>query len=179
MEPERPVVSATPTSSPRVIVRGGEPLRIYRRPAERPLVATGIILITASVAVPVVKSVLRGPVPAAGLPFLGLLLLIPVSLLWWCKRLGVYVSKRGVRNVGIGGTSFTDWSKISGFVVAAYTPLSACVQAQHHDGSMTPLTALSRWVRWMDALAPYCDALNRELALASANQAGESPMPSR
>jgi hypothetical protein len=149
---------------PRTIVRGGEPVRIYRRPEERRAFLAAIALITASVGVPLARSVIQHPVPVAGLPFLGLFLCIPAAGLWWNRRLGVYVSKRGVRNIGVSRVNFTEWSNIVGFVVDVYTPLSACVQAEHADGSRTPLTALARWAWWKKALIPYCDALNDELA---------------
>lgn len=160
----------SPTVSRRSVVRGGESVRVYRRPEERWLLLVGIALITASVGLPLARSVLKGSVPIAGLFFLGLFLCIPAALVWWCQRLGVYVSRSGVKNVGISRTSFTSWSNIARFVVDGYTPLSACVQAEHPDGSRTPLTALSRWVRWKDVLFPYCDALNGELAAADVDQ---------
>lgn len=134
------------------------------------MLLAGIALITASVGLPLAISVLKGPVPIAGVFFLGLFICIPAASFWWCQRLGVYVSRSGVKNVGINRTSFTPWSNIVRFVVDAYTPLSACVQAEHPDGSRTPLTALSRWVRWKDVLFPYCDALNGELAAAGVEQ---------
>jgi hypothetical protein len=161
-----PPAGASPVGEPRIVVRDGEPVRVYRRPEERRMVLAGVALITASVALPLAKSVFRGPVSVAGVLLLGLFLCIPAALLWWGLRLGVYVSKNGVRNVGIGRTSFTEWPDIAGFIVDPYTPLSACVQAEHSDGSRTPLTALARWTRWKDTLIPYCAALNAELATA-------------
>lgn len=170
MESESSGTRASPTVSPRSVVRGGEYVRVYRRPEERRMLLAGIALITASVGIPLATSVLNGPVPIAGLPLLGLFLCIPVALFWWCQRLGVYVSKNGVKNVSINRTSFTAWSNIVRFVVDVYTPLSACVQAEHPDGSRTPLTSLSRWARWKDTLVPYCDALNGELTAAGVQQ---------
>ncbi len=170
MESESSGARMSPTVSRRSVVRGGECVRVYRRPEERRMLLAGIALVTVSVGLPLATSALKGPVPIAGFFFLGLFLCIPAALLWWCQRLGVYVSRSGVKNVGISRTSFTTWSDIARFVVDAYTPLSACVQAEHPDGSRTPLTALSRWVRWKDVLFPYCDALNGELAAAGVEQ---------
>jgi hypothetical protein len=170
MESESSGTRVSQTVSRRSVVRGGEPVRVYRRPEERRMLLAGIALITVSVGLPLATSVLKGPVPIAGLFFLGLFLCIPAALFWSCQRLGVYVSRSGVKNVGMSRTSFTSWSNIVRFVVDVYTPLSACVQAEHPDGSRTPLTALSRWVRWKDVLFPYCDALNGELAAAGVEQ---------
>ena len=155
---------------PRTVVRCGESVRMYRRPAERWAFLAAIALITVSVGVPLARSVAQHPVPVAGLPFLGLFLCIPAAGLWWNQRLGVYVSKKGVRSIGVSRVTFTAWPDIVRFVVDVYTPLSACVQAEHPDGSRTPLTALSRWVRWKNVLFPYCDALNSELAAAGVEQ---------
>jgi hypothetical protein len=164
--------SASSAIEPRVAVRGGESVRVYRRPEERRMLVAGLALITISVGVPLANTVFQKPVPVAGLPFLGLFLCIPAAALWWVRRLGVYVSQSGVRNVGISRGSFIAWTSITRFSVDVYTPLSACVQAEHLDGSRTPLTALARWARWKDALNPYCDALNRELAAANIGGGG-------
>jgi hypothetical protein len=165
------VVNASTASEPRIVVRGGEPLRVYRRPEDRRMLFAGITLITVSVAVPLAKSMFESPPPIAGIPLFVLFLCIPAALFWWNRRLGVYVSKSGVRNVGIGRTSFTEWPDIVGFVVDNDTSLSVCVHAEHADGSRTPLTALARWARWKNALIPYCEALNNELAAAHAGTA--------
>ena len=149
---------------PRLVMRGSERVRVYRRPEERRALVAGFGLITICVALPLARAVLEHPVPTAGLPFLALFLCIPAAGFWWAQRLGVYVSKNGVKNVGLSRVTFTEWTNIKRFVVDIYTPLSSCVQAEHPDGSRTPLTALARWTRRREDLIPYCERLNSELA---------------
>jgi hypothetical protein len=165
---------ASSSIEPRTVMRGGETIRIYRRSEERWAFLAAFALITVSVGVPLARSVAQHPVSVAGLPFLGLFLCIPAAGFWWNQRLGVYVSKSGVRNIGVSRVNFTEWSNVVRFVVDVYTPLSACVQAEHPDGSRTPLTALARWARWKDALVPYCDALNGELTSVCQQRAATS-----
>jgi hypothetical protein len=154
----------------REVVRDGQITRIYRQSAQKWAMCLGGLVIFVPLTVRVV-TLIAGNSYGAG--HSSLLIVVPLALyaaiptgwFFWTRRLGVYVSDAGVRNVSVSRVNFTKWPAIDRFVVAQYAPLSSCVFAEHGDGSRTALNALSRWTKWQTALTPYCDALNHELAI--------------
>lgn len=156
---------------PREVVRDGDTVRIYRRPAEKwaMLVGGGLIFTPVTIKLVTLLAKHTDRLSHALLPTVLLILVylaIPVGYFVWNRRVGVEVSANGVKNVALTRISVTEWKDIDKFIVDHYTPLSASVLAIHPDGSRTPLSALARWAWWKDALDPYCDALNGELEAA-------------
>jgi hypothetical protein len=154
---------------PREVVRDGQVTRIYRRPAEKWVMYLSGLVICVPMTIQLVESVADNSHSAGNNLLLIVLLLalcaaIPTGWFYWTRRLGVYVTDAGVRNVSVNRINFTEWPAINRFVVAQYAPLSSCVFAERSDGSRTALNALSRWTKWQNVLTPYCDALNHELA---------------
>lgn len=70
---------------------------------------------------------------------------IPVSLLRWNRRLGVYATDFGITSVGYSRTIVIPWGDIVGFSVDRYRAGTITVFADRADGSHVGLYAVQGW----------------------------------
>ena len=125
-------------------------------------------LVAVSATVPLVTHLVTGRHFGRAPVAISLMLVVYVGIFagyfLFASRVGVKTSSDGVESVSLSRRCFVAWGEVSRFVVARYTPLSMCIQAERTDGVLLPMNALAVWAfRSKEILRPYCEELNDEL----------------